>query len=80
MSVEKRGYSLSESQSPINHKDIADVVNTKGAAIGEAADIYGNVQEAEEMGYVHRGLKSRHIQFIALGMLLWLKRCAISHV
>ncbi|TID18506.1 Mannose-6-phosphate isomerase [Venturia nashicola] len=36
-------------------------------AVGEAADLYGNVQLAEEMGYVHRGLKSRHIQFIALG-------------
>lgn len=69
MSVEKQGYyGVHESPSPTNNSDIADVVNTKGAAIGEAADIYGDIQEAEEMGYVHRGLKSRHIQFIALGM------------
>ncbi|KAF2721928.1 hypothetical protein K431DRAFT_303016 [Polychaeton citri CBS 116435] len=33
----------------------------------EAADLYGDIQTAEEMGYVSRGLKSRHIQFIALG-------------
>ncbi|WPH02405.1 Hypothetical protein R9X50_00526800 [Acrodontium crateriforme] len=35
--------------------------------LGEAAEIYGDVQTAEEYGYVARGLKSRHIQFIALG-------------
>jgi len=35
--------------------------------IAEAAEIYGDIQTAEEYGYVHRGLKSRHIQFIALG-------------
>jgi amino acid transporter len=32
----------------------------------EGAEMYGNIAEAEEYGYVHRGLKSRHIQFIAL--------------
>ncbi|KAF2429193.1 amino acid permease [Tothia fuscella] len=42
-------------------------MDTKGNNIGEAADIYGNIEIAEEMGYVKRGLKSRHIQFIALG-------------
>lgn len=36
-------------------------------AVGEAADIYGDIQTAEQYGYVERGLKSRHIQFIALG-------------
>ncbi|KAI9802698.1 MAG: hypothetical protein M1825_002720 [Sarcosagium campestre] len=39
----------------------------QGVALGEAAEIYGNIQQAEDYGYVHRGLKSRHIQFIALG-------------
>lgn len=34
---------------------------------GEAADLYGDVETAEKLGYVSRGLKSRHIQFIALG-------------
>jgi amino acid permease len=34
--------------------------------IMEGAEMYGNIAEAEEYGYVHRGLKSRHIQFIAL--------------
>lgn len=33
----------------------------------EAADIFGDVETAEQYGYVQRGLKSRHIQFIALG-------------
>jgi len=36
-------------------------------ALNEAADLYGNVETAEQYGYVKRGLKSRHIQFIALG-------------
>ena len=39
----------------------------KGSLVNEATDIYGDIQTAEEMGYVKRGLKSRHIQFIALG-------------
>lgn len=43
-----------------------DLVRRRGSSIGEAAVMYGEV-EAERMGYVERGLKSRHIQFIALG-------------
>lgn len=39
----------------------------EGAKASEAKDIYGDIQTAEEYGYVSRGLKSRHIQFIALG-------------
>ncbi|KAI9700548.1 MAG: hypothetical protein M1820_006702 [Bogoriella megaspora] len=39
----------------------------KGSVLGEAADLYGDVATAEQFGYVERGLKSRHIQFIALG-------------
>lgn len=39
----------------------------RGLQLGEAADMYGDVETAEEHGYVTRGLKSRHIQFIALG-------------
>lgn len=38
-----------------DHHDIKDVVNSKGVAVGEAADIYGDLQTAEELGYVHRG-------------------------
>ena len=41
----------------------------KRQSIGEAADVYGDIQTAEEYGYVTRGLKSRHIQFIALGKM-----------
>ena len=43
------------------------VENRKETALGEAAEIFGDVQTAEQYGYVERGLKSRHIQFIALG-------------
>ncbi|KAI9767768.1 MAG: hypothetical protein M1840_005449 [Geoglossum simile] len=41
--------------------------SVKYPRIGEATELYGDVQTAEEYGYVSRGLKSRHIQFIALG-------------
>lgn len=37
------------------------------ASYVEASNIFGDVQTAEEYGYVNRGLKSRHVQFIALG-------------
>lgn len=59
---EKNDYGLETSASGNDSHDIQP-----DTGIGEAADLYGNVQLAEEMGYVHRGLKSRHIQFIALG-------------
>ncbi|KAH7409689.1 AAT family amino acid transporter [Cadophora sp. MPI-SDFR-AT-0126] len=36
-------------------------------AFGEAVGVYGNTATAEELGYVHRGFKSRHMQFIAIG-------------
>lgn len=36
-------------------RDIKDIVNNKGNAVGEAADVYGDIQTAEELGYVHRG-------------------------
>jgi yeast amino acid transporter len=39
----------------------------RGSKVNEATDIFGDVATAEEYGYVSRGLKSRHIQFIALG-------------
>ncbi|CAL3972564.1 unnamed protein product [Diplocarpon coronariae] len=42
-------------------------IENKSGGIQEAADLYGNLEEAEKYGYVTRGLKSRHIQFIALG-------------
>lgn len=45
----------------------ARLVEEKGIRLGEAADMYGDLGAAEEYGYVSRGLKSRHIQFIALG-------------
>jgi len=46
---------------------IHDVDRKGSVEIAEGAEIYGDIQTAEEYGYVHRGLKSRHIQFIALG-------------
>jgi amino acid transporter len=68
--AEKTDYDISAGSpehSSHGHGGVRDIVNEKGASTAEAADIYGDLQTAEEYGYVQRGLKSRHIQFIALG-------------
>jgi amino acid transporter len=64
---EKDQYVIEGSEAHSHGHGVQDIVHEKGHAIGEAADMYGDVQTAEEYGYVQRGLKSRHIQFIALG-------------
>lgn len=43
------------------------LVDRRGSTIAEGAAAYGDVETVEQYGYVHRGLKSRQIQFIALG-------------
>ncbi|KAF1986885.1 proline-specific permease [Aulographum hederae CBS 113979] len=65
MDYEKNQYAIGSS--PVDSDSNDGAVNDKRNSIGEAADIYGDIQTAEEYGYVRRGLKSRHIQFIALG-------------
>jgi len=63
MSIEKDNYAIGAE----NTSDTYVHERRKSSHIGEAADIYGDIATAEEFGYVERGLKSRHIQFIALG-------------
>ncbi|KAF5874922.1 putative amino acid transporter protein [Botrytis fragariae] len=73
--MEKEHYNVDESSSPDyngNHAraqfvDPSTGHATKAAGLQEAGELYGNIETAEEYGYVTRGLKSRHIQFIALG-------------
>jgi len=65
---EKTQYTVgNESHDSAHNGELRDIVNAKGTAAGEAADLYGDLATAEQYGYVERGLKSRHIQFIALG-------------
>jgi amino acid transporter len=64
---EKNQYAVQGDTTPPHDHGIKNIVETKGAAQGEAADIYGDVATAEQYGYVERNLKSRHIQFIAIG-------------
>jgi len=64
--MEKERYTESGTEAP-PYDDPTRVVEDKGIRMGEAADMYGDLDTAEEYGYVARGLKSRHIQFIALG-------------
>ncbi|KAL8673818.1 MAG: hypothetical protein Q9168_001783 [Polycauliona sp. 1 TL-2023] len=49
------------------YDDTSGIVEQKAIGLEEAADMYGDLGSAEQYGYVTRGLKSRHIQFIALG-------------
>ncbi|KAL8642693.1 MAG: hypothetical protein Q9226_008480 [Calogaya cf. arnoldii] len=62
--MSNRGLPLFDDSSRENSSRMVEV---KGIRLGEAADMYGDLGSAEEYGYVTRGLKSRHIQFIALG-------------
>ncbi|KAG9194112.1 hypothetical protein G6011_04147 [Alternaria panax] len=62
---EKQQFAVG-SGTPSDHA-AGEVSDNKDNAINEAAGVYGSVQKAEDYGYVQRGLKSRHIQFIALG-------------
>jgi hypothetical protein len=48
----EKGHSAINTTSA-NH-GIGDIVESKGAAIGEAADIYGDVETAQQYGYVER--------------------------
>jgi amino acid transporter len=70
--MEKEQYNVNESPDYNGHAHAAYVdpatgIETKAGRIEEAAGLYGNIETAEQYGYVTRGLKSRHIQFIALG-------------
>jgi amino acid transporter len=69
--MEKEPYNVDESPDYNGHSHAHYVdpsgVESKEGRIREAGELYGNIETAEEYGYVTRGLKSRHIQFIALG-------------
>lgn len=72
MSGEKESYRVDESPDGShsnNHNTYVDPtgLESKSGRIAEAGELYGNIETAEEYGYVTRGLKARHIQFIALG-------------
>ena len=64
--MEKEHYLEKGAEAP-PYDDPSRIVEDKGVRMGEAADMYGDLDTAEEYGYVTRGLNSRHIQFIALG-------------
>ncbi|TVY31191.1 putative proline-specific permease [Lachnellula hyalina] len=68
--MEKENYNVDESPSYNGRAAYVDPATgevNKSDPMMEAGEVYGNSDTAEEFGYVHRGLKSRHIQFIALG-------------
>lgn len=64
---EKNTFDGEGAATPPSDHGVKNIMDQRGQEVGEAADLYGDVQTAEHYGYVKRGLKSRHIQFIALG-------------
>lgn len=57
---EKAGYLTGEASPDYPHDEtrkdrIASIAQERGTQIGEGADIYGDVETAEEYGYVARG-------------------------
>ncbi|KAL2357271.1 amino acid permease/ SLC12A domain-containing protein [Cryomyces antarcticus] len=67
MEHEKQQYTLGGDVPEYESKGGVRDARKGSIMLGEAADLYGDIATAEEYGYVSRGLKSRHIQFIALG-------------
>jgi len=67
--AEKGTYNVDEAYNGTHQAHYVEPsgIESKEGRIAEAAALYGDIQTAEEYGYVTRGLKSRHIQFIALG-------------
>lgn len=60
--MEKEDYNVApmrrrSDESPI-YDSAARIVEEKGARMGEAADMYGDLETAEEYGYVSRGYVS----------------------
>lgn len=53
--VKDDGYSPELSDTEKEHGQIRDHRGSVGGAIGEAADVYGNIEEAEKLKYVNRG-------------------------
>ena len=64
-SGESASYAADEPKS----ERVASIAHRKGVKMGEAADAYGDIQTAEEYGYVTRGYvleTSLYSSFIAL--------------
>lgn len=59
MAMDKDAYNVDPKEAYGNpsppYQDAAGLVETKGIRIGEAADMFGDVETAEEYGYVSRG-------------------------
>jgi amino acid transporter len=52
---EKNNYAVDGNMTPPTDHGAKHVVEGKGTGLGEAADIYGSVEQAEQYGYVERG-------------------------
>ena len=52
---EKTGFSANGAEAPPYDSNGDRLVSDKGIRMGEAADMYGDLETAEEYGYVTRG-------------------------
>ena len=55
MADEKAQFAVAPESPQPTELGVKEIVERKGAATGEAADIYGDLHTAEEYGYVERG-------------------------
>ena len=60
MMDEKTGFRTSGRDAPSYDGGVERVVEDKGIRIGEAADMYGDLDTVEEYGYVSRGRVCLH--------------------
>nr|POE75631.1 putative proline-specific permease put4 [Quercus suber] len=67
MSIEKTEFDVNASPAGYDAETNQKHSRKDSIKLNEAADLYRDIETAEQYGYVARGLKSRHIQFIALG-------------
>lgn len=68
-SDEKAEYQLNKNGQEVLTGETAEpaLAGKRKGSVNEAAELYGDIATIENYGYVERALKSRHIQFIALG-------------
>jgi len=64
-SSEKAGYNLNNNGQELTNDPT--LAGKRRNSVNEGTEMYGDIGSVEEYGYVERALKSRHIQFIALG-------------
>ena len=65
--AEKTSYEVNSGLADDNAPRQGSAAWARKESVYEGGEIFGDIETVERYGYVERGLKSRHVQFIALG-------------